>query len=138
MAALFDFPAATSFVLTVPLFLRSELNGLLVVGSVDKLPRSACDALEALSSQVALALESAALTEDLLRQQSEARFSSLVQNSSDVIMVVDADSTIRYMSPSVDRVIGYPANELEGTRAHRPHHRRGQDARPPVPHDRRT
>ena len=102
--------------LTVPLFLRSELNALLVVGSADKLPRSACDALEALSSQVALALESAALTEDLLRQQSEARFSSLVQNSSDVIMVVDADSTIRYMSPSVDRVIGYPATELEGTR----------------------
>jgi diguanylate cyclase (GGDEF)-like protein/PAS domain S-box-containing protein len=116
IAQLFDFPSATSFVLTVPLFLRSELNALLVVGSVDKLPRSACDALEALSSQVALALESAALTEDLLRQQSEARFSSLVQNSSDVIMVVDADSTIRYMSPSVDRVIGYPATELEGTR----------------------
>ena len=117
IAELFDFPAATSFVLTVPLFLRSELNALLVVGSAGKLPRSACDALEALSSQVALALESAALTEDLLRQQSEARFSSLVQNSSDVVMVVDADSTIRYVSPSVDRVLGYHGDRARRTRA---------------------
>jgi diguanylate cyclase (GGDEF)-like protein/PAS domain S-box-containing protein len=89
---------------------------VLVVGSIERLPKSACDGLEALSSQVALALESAALTEDLLRRQSEARFSSLVQNSSDVMLVVDADSTIRYMSPSVYRVLGYGAGALESTR----------------------
>ena len=57
-----------------PLFMRDELSGLLVVGSTSQAPESARDALEALSSQVALALESAALTEDLLRRQSEARF----------------------------------------------------------------
>ncbi len=51
-----------------------------------------------------------------MRQRSEARFSSLVQHSSDVVMVVDADSTIRYMSPSVERVFGYSANEVEGTK----------------------
>jgi diguanylate cyclase (GGDEF)-like protein/PAS domain S-box-containing protein len=72
--------------------------------------------MEALSSQVALALDSAQVTEELVRRQSEARFSSLVQNSSDVVMVVDADSTIRYMSPSVERVLNYTANALEGTR----------------------
>ena len=32
---------------------------------------------------------------------SEARFRSLVQNSSDVILIVEADTTIRYASPSV-------------------------------------
>ncbi len=111
-----ELPVDTLRTLTIPIFLRGELNGLLVVGSGEKLPASTRDGLEALSSQVALALESAALTEDLLRRQSEARFSSLVQNSSDVVMVVDADSTMRYVSPSIERVLGYDPGELEGTR----------------------
>ena len=72
--------------------------------------------MEALTSQVALALDSAALTEDLLRQQTEARFSSLVQNSTDVVMVVDADSTVRYVSPSIEGVFGYYPGELVGTK----------------------
>ena len=110
------FAETTVSVLTVPLFMRGELNALLVVASPEKLPKSTADGLEALSSQVALALESAALTEDLVRRQSEARFSSLVQNSTDVVMVVDADSTIRYMSPSVERVLRYEASGLEGTK----------------------
>jgi diguanylate cyclase (GGDEF)-like protein/PAS domain S-box-containing protein len=79
-------------------------------------PRAIRDSIEALSSQVALALDSALTTEILLIRQSEARFSSLVQNSSDVVMVVEADSTIRYMSPSVERVLGHTAGELEGTK----------------------
>ncbi len=109
-------PADMLSALTIPIFLRGELNGLLVVGSAEKLPASTRDGLEALSSQVALALESAALTEDLLRRQSEARFSSLVQNSSDVVMVVDADSTVQWASPSVERVLGYAQHEFDGTK----------------------
>ena len=107
-------PPDTQSVFTVPMFLKDELKGLLNVASTGLLARSTCDGLEALCSQVALALDSAALTEDLLRRQSEARFSSLVQNSSDVVMVVDADSTIRYISPSVERVLGYHPGDLEG------------------------
>ncbi|MFB3737624.1 MAG: putative bifunctional diguanylate cyclase/phosphodiesterase [Candidatus Velamenicoccus archaeovorus] len=103
-------------VLVAPLFLKGELAALLVVTSPTVLTRSTCEGLDALCSQVALALESAALTEDLLRRRSEARFSSLVQNSSDVVMVVDADSTVRYVSPSVERVLGYPGADLEGVR----------------------
>jgi diguanylate cyclase (GGDEF)-like protein/PAS domain S-box-containing protein len=51
----------------------------------------------------------------LMREQerSEARFSSLVQNSSDVVTVIAADTTIRYVSPSVERVLGYRRAELE-------------------------
>jgi diguanylate cyclase (GGDEF)-like protein/PAS domain S-box-containing protein len=105
-----------AFVLNGPLFMKDELKGLLVVGSPSALPKPNRDTLEALTSQVALALDSAALTEDLLRQQTEARFRSLVQNSTDVVMVVDADSTLRYVSPSIQGVFGYEAGELEGTR----------------------
>ena len=108
-------PAECTFLLSGPLFMKDELRGLLVVGSTSSLPKENQDTLEALTSQVALALDSAALTEDLLRQQTEARFRSLVQNSTDVVMVVDADSTVRYVSPSVHGVFGYDPGELEGT-----------------------
>ncbi len=50
------------------------------------------------------------------RAQSEARFRSLVQNSSDVLTVIEADTTIRYQSPSVERVLGYGPDELVGTK----------------------
>jgi diguanylate cyclase (GGDEF)-like protein/PAS domain S-box-containing protein len=109
-------PENCEFLLNVPLFMKEGLRGLLVVGSASVLPKANKDTLEALASQVSLALDSAALTEDLLRQQTEARFRSLVQNSTDVIMVVDADSTVRYASPSVERVFGYATETLEGTK----------------------
>jgi diguanylate cyclase (GGDEF)-like protein/PAS domain S-box-containing protein len=109
-------PGNAQSVLAVPLFMKGELGALLVVASPSPIPGSTTDGLEALCLQVALALDSAALTEDLLRRQSEARFASLVQNSSDLIIVVDADSTIRYVSPSVERVLGYVSGELEGTK----------------------
>jgi diguanylate cyclase (GGDEF)-like protein/PAS domain S-box-containing protein len=47
---------------------------------------------------------------------SEARFRSLVQNSSDVILIVEADTTIRYASPSARKVLGMHAKELVGTK----------------------
>jgi diguanylate cyclase (GGDEF)-like protein/PAS domain S-box-containing protein len=115
LAGPLGFTAECAFLLNGPLFMKDELRGLLVVGSPTALPRANRDTLEALTSQVALALDSAALTEDLLRQETEARFRSLVQNSTDVVMVVDADSTVRYVSPSAQRVFGYEPDDLEGT-----------------------
>ena len=109
-------PANATFFLNAPLFMKEELQGVLVVAGPSSVPRAIRDSIEALSSQVALALDSAMTTEILLIRQSEARFSSLVQNSSDVVMVVEADSTIRYMSPSVERVLGHAPGELEGTK----------------------
>jgi diguanylate cyclase (GGDEF)-like protein/PAS domain S-box-containing protein len=49
-------------------------------------------------------------------RQSEERFRSLVQNASDLITVIDADTTVRYQSPSVFQVLGYDPREIVGTR----------------------
>jgi diguanylate cyclase (GGDEF)-like protein/PAS domain S-box-containing protein len=61
----------------------------------------------------------AALTMGLLLRrtaaQQAAQFRSLVHNATDLITVVDPDGTIRYQSPSADRLIGCPAEELLGT-----------------------
>ena len=46
--------------------------------------------------------------------KSEAKFRSLVQNSSDVIRVVEADGTVAYVSPSSKNVLGFSPEELEG------------------------
>jgi diguanylate cyclase (GGDEF)-like protein/PAS domain S-box-containing protein len=108
--------SAEGSVFVAPLFLRDELHGLMVVASEESMPASVADSLRALSSQVALALESATLTEDLLIQQSEARFASLVKNSTDVVTVIEPDTSVRYASPSAARVLGYEPAELEGMR----------------------
>ncbi|HET6837930.1 MAG TPA: EAL domain-containing protein [Gemmatimonadales bacterium] len=45
-------------------------------------------------------------------RQNEARFRSLVQHSSDVIIVAREDGTVRFVSPSASRVFGYDPGEM--------------------------
>jgi diguanylate cyclase (GGDEF)-like protein/PAS domain S-box-containing protein len=52
--------------------------------------------------------------EDVLRR-SEERFRSLVQNAADAIVVMGADSTITYVSPAVERILGYSPEEEMGS-----------------------
>ena len=47
-------------------------------------------------------------------QASEARFRALIENSRDIITVLDSDGTIRYASPSVKRIMGYALDEFVG------------------------
>jgi PAS domain S-box-containing protein len=47
-------------------------------------------------------------------RESEERFRSLIQNSSDIITILKADGSIRYESPSVERVLGYHPEERIG------------------------
>jgi diguanylate cyclase (GGDEF)-like protein/PAS domain S-box-containing protein len=106
--------AAGQTLLVLPLTMRDETRALLVLCSPSSIPRELVASLESLASQVSLALEGASLAEDLHRRQSEARFRSLVAHSSDLITVLDAHGTVTYQSPSVERVLGYRADEIEG------------------------
>ncbi len=103
-------------VLLVPLSIRSEARGLLVANSRDDVSQELANSFEALGLQVSLAVEGASLAADLHRRQSEARFRSLVAHSSDLITVLDANGIVTYQSPSVERVLGYRVDEIEGTR----------------------
>jgi PAS domain S-box-containing protein len=47
-------------------------------------------------------------------QRSEQYFRSLTENTSDVIIVLDPEGKIRYVSPSVERASGYKAEEVVG------------------------
>lgn len=48
-------------------------------------------------------------------RENERRFRSLIEHSSDIITVLDREGTIRYQSPSVERLLGYKPEELIGT-----------------------
>jgi diguanylate cyclase (GGDEF)-like protein/PAS domain S-box-containing protein len=109
-------PREIDRLLALPLFVRGELRGLFFMAGAAHFSIQVKDTLQSLAANVSLALESVALTEDLLRRQSEARFQSLVQNSSDLITVIEADSTIKYQSPSVEKVLGYQPEQLIGLR----------------------
>lgn len=50
-------------------------------------------------------------------RDSEERFRALVQNSSDVITVLDPDGTQRFVSPAVEQILGYTPDDLIGTNA---------------------
>ena len=100
-----------------PLLVRGgELQGVLAVCADEELPKATGEALDALASQLALALERASLAEDFMRTRAEARLSSLVKNASDVVSIVASDATITYVSPSAERVLGHRAETLTGTR----------------------
>ncbi len=47
-------------------------------------------------------------------QQREEHFRSLIEHASDIITIVNSDSTIRYASPAVERVLGYQPDTLIG------------------------
>ncbi len=51
------------------------------------------------------------------QRQSEERFRILMQNSREVITILDPDGTIRYESPAIERVLGYPPEDLLGKQA---------------------
>jgi diguanylate cyclase (GGDEF)-like protein/PAS domain S-box-containing protein len=102
--------------LVLPLPVRGGVLGVLLLAHPKPASRRVRVALDALATQLALALEGARLTEKIHLRRSEARFASLVQHSSDLITVVESDATITYQSPSSERVLGYQPHELLGRR----------------------
>ncbi|MDP9120499.1 MAG: EAL domain-containing protein [Acidobacteriota bacterium] len=52
-------------------------------------------------------------TEEAIRAREE-HFRSLIENALDIITILEPDGTIRYESPSIERVLGYRPEELVG------------------------
>lgn len=88
------------------------IGALIVTGTAQELT-SLWGSLEILAGQAALAVERVVLSQEVNRRNSELYFRTLVQNASDVILILDADDSVRYASSSAERVLGHPS--LDGT-----------------------
>jgi diguanylate cyclase (GGDEF)-like protein/PAS domain S-box-containing protein len=66
--------------------------------------------------QIAAVRENVRLVSEQSARENEARFRALVQHSSDVITIVDADMVLRYVSPSIAQIFGHEPREIEGKR----------------------
>lgn len=109
--------APKAAVVIAPLFIHGERRGALTVSADAPLPEEVQDGLKALGAEVALALEAQTLSDDLARRAGEARFRALVQNASDVILILDAAGVIRYASPSAGQLWKSTPDALCGKRA---------------------
>lgn len=95
-----------------PLARRGRLRGVVVVETENPLSVAARDGLCLVGSEVVLALARIDLVAELRHQ--EAQFRALVQNSSDLIVLVDAHGAVRYVSPAVTRILGWRPAEIVG------------------------
>jgi diguanylate cyclase (GGDEF)-like protein/PAS domain S-box-containing protein len=82
------------------------LIGVLAVFGEQRILADLAATLEILAHQVALAVERIMLREEVNRQGNEAYFRTLVQNTSDVIVIVDDDGKVRYATPSATSIFG--------------------------------
>jgi len=100
---------------SVPLKSNFKIYGTLNVHTRTEREFSEADAqlLTSMASQIGLAVANARLYLDL--QASERKFRGLVENAEDLIYLTDAEGRILYANPALERLLGYPADVLNGT-----------------------
>ncbi|WP_121823168.1 PAS domain S-box protein [Halostella salina] len=57
------------------------------------------------------------ITDRKAREQDLERYETLIQETTDIVTVLDQDGTVRYQNPAVERVLGYDQDELAGENA---------------------
>lgn len=103
-----------------------DIPFILVSGAIGEDAAAACiragaadyllkDRLARLGTAVGQALERKQLRTE--KRAIEERFRALVQHSSDIITILEPDGTIRYESPSIEKILGYTPDELVGENA---------------------
>ncbi len=88
--------------------------GELMVGADEAVLIALQDSLEVLASQAALALARVSLSREINRRRNEEYFRTLVQNTADVIVILDDAGRIRYASPSATLTFGVEPPDLVG------------------------
>jgi PAS domain S-box-containing protein len=101
--------------LCVPIVYDGKAEGILAVDnhrSSRQMNQSDMSLLSGIAHQIGASIHNAK-TYRLVRE-SEERFRALIQNSSDVISILDEQGRFIYNTPSVENLFGYPTEDLIG------------------------
>lgn len=103
--------------IVVPLMGSERVQGFIGFDSVRE-PRAWSQQAILLLRAVADVIIGGLLRRDALQalRQSERRFSTLVRRASDVVMIVDQETTLRYLGPSACPILGWDEQPLPQTR----------------------
>ncbi|UPV73572.1 PAS domain S-box protein [Halorussus limi] len=77
----------------------------------DQFRRSETERVRILATRIETAVSSGTASDDGIDGE---RFRALAEGLTDVVLVIDAESTIRYANPAASKVFGYPPDELVG------------------------
>ncbi|MBU6214999.1 MAG: sensor domain-containing diguanylate cyclase, partial [Acidobacteria bacterium] len=89
-----------------------DLRGAILAEST-RLTAEQLQAVQSLCRDASFALRAVDRTEITVRQRSEERFGALVDNSSDIVVVLDDRRRPTYVSPVAARLLGYPLDYVE-------------------------
>ncbi len=101
-------PPPTRHRAVVPIGAPSEPRGWLTVETADRLEPETEANMTTLARMVELALSGRELTERMERERIERRFRSIIEQSSDLIAVLDPDAGMQFATPPIERMIGVP------------------------------
>jgi diguanylate cyclase (GGDEF)-like protein/PAS domain S-box-containing protein len=98
---------------SIPLPERGGRRFRILVSHEGPLPLDVVSILDAVAAQLVVAVERVQLAADLHQRRGEARFRSLVQNASDVIVVAGRHRPWTSVTPSIEVVLGYARDVVE-------------------------
>jgi len=91
--------------------IKQGADDYILKASLKRLPSAVLGALKKSEAERERARAASAL------RWSEEHFRSLIENSSDIISIIDREGRVSYESPSLERVLGYKPEELIGKSA---------------------
>lgn len=116
-------PQGIASLLAVPIFAGEEWFGFIGFDNVESgqtWDAAIVDSLRTAAASLGTVINRAQTLE--LLEEREHRFRSMVQNAGDIITIVEADGTIVYESPALERVMGFKPEDVLGLNVFDPVH----------------
>ncbi|MGI9577000.1 MAG: PAS domain S-box protein, partial [Microthrixaceae bacterium] len=90
---------------------QRELRAIVLAATSEDISELQRNSLGSLCRQAAIALRAVERTEREVRERSEQRFGSLIENSSDIVAVLDEGDHVAFLSPVSQRLLGHASGQ---------------------------